>query len=571
MKKLSFIGITLVSKIQRRAIRVVFDPKTTILTGTNDTGKSSIIKNLFWTFGAEPTTDARWREAKVISVVHFDIAGSEFHLLRRESFFALFDETFELIKTFTSVTNELGPFLAELLDFKVILSNRNKEGVIPPTAFYFLPYYMDQDTSWTSNWSSFTKLQQFPKFKNDLAEYHTGIRPNEYYVAKAILSKATDELSNLNAEQRILKGMAGRLNDELSEADFNIDIEIFKEEINDLISKCQRLQLQEQKLKDNLVDLNNDKLRIQHQISLVQSAMREARLDYKFASNLTDEIGCPICGAVYENDFATRFDIAMDEGRCAEMLVELESERLNVDLKFTMENDKHSNTLNEIQEIQAILDRRQGEILLRDVINSQGKNELKSIFKQSLDGVIRTQVEKQMEINTLNEKIKGLGDKKRRTTITEDYRANMRKYLHQLDVQLSEKAYSKISSNIKAQGSDMPRALLAYYYAILAVMRKYSSAVFAPMVIDSPNQQDQDKIRLDKLLNFIKTESPTDCQLILGVADLHGVEIPGTIMKFEHQYSLLREDQYDNLNSDVTLLLEKAYNDDANSGSLKLF
>jgi len=575
MKKLSFLEITLVSKIQKRAIRVPFDPRVTILTGQNDTGKSSVIKSLFWTFGADPMTETRWKSGKVISCVKFSIENDVFSMVRREQFFALFNHKNELIKTFTSITNELGPYLAELLDFKLILNNRAKEPVVPPPAFYFLPFYIDQDQSWSKSWMAFTKLGQFPNFKRDVVEYHIGFRPNEYYVAKSTLNKATDEVEKLDSEGRILRGMLTKLSDELSEIEFNIDIEEFKEDTNHLIEECRGLQKKEQKLKEVLVELHNEKLRIEHQTDIIQKAMKQAKLDYRYAANLSEHVDCPTCGAVYENNIAARFEIAMDEGRCSDLLVELGNELSAVEGKLEAENDKHTNMVNEIQKIQSILDRKQGEVILRDVINSQGKAELKSVFKNNIDRITKDLVKKQIEIGVLNERLKNIGDPKRRAVILEQYRGHMRKFLQRLDVQLDEESYSKIVNNISVQGSDLPRAMLAYFFAVAKVMEKYSSSVLAPIVIDSPNQQDQDKIRLDRILTFIKEESNgnLDRQLILGVVELHGVDIPGTIHELIHPYELLREDVYEALNSNVTMLLDKALNDEANrqGSTLSLF
>jgi hypothetical protein len=52
---------------------------------------------------------------------------------------------------------------------------------------------------------------------------------------------------------------------------------------------------------------------------------------------------------------------------------------------------------------------------------------------------------------------------------------------------MSEKSYKKITSKIAETGSGNPRALLAYYFSILEVMKEFSTSMFCPIVIDSPN------------------------------------------------------------------------------------
>ena len=52
------------------------------------------------------------------------------------------------------------------------------------------------------------------------------------------------------------------------------------------------------------------------------------------------------------------------------------------------------------------------------------------------------------------------------------------------------------------------RGLLAYYYSILHLMKEHSTAAFCPIIIDSPNQQDQDFVNLKKMLGFIRDKRP---------------------------------------------------------------
>ena len=58
----------------------------------------------------------------------------------------------------------------------------------------FLPFYIDQDTGWNKTWASFDRLSQFKKWRQPVAEYHTGIRPNQFYIAKGEAEQFQDEL-----------------------------------------------------------------------------------------------------------------------------------------------------------------------------------------------------------------------------------------------------------------------------------------------------------------------------------------------------------------------------------------
>ncbi len=115
----------------------------------------------------------------------------------------------------------------------------------------------------------------------------------------------------------------------------------------------------------------------------------------------------------------------------------------------------------------------------------------------------------------------------------------------------------RIEGNLKSTGSELPRALLGYYYAFLSSMKKYSSSALAPVIIDSPNQQAQDEIRFDKMLNFIFDRSPLGGQVILATESTGEVELTDErIIKLDSRYALLQENSYDEVLSSLTPLME---------------
>jgi len=166
MRKFVLEEMLLMSMREQAAKRIKFHPDTTIIVGANDTGKSSLLKSIYWTFGAQPPdVNEDWKKARVTSLVKFTVDGTRYYILRSENVFGLFDSKQQLIGTYTSVTKQLGPKLAELFDFKITLTNKQGEEIIPPPAYFFLPFYIDQDDSWHENWSSFENLRQLSNWR----------------------------------------------------------------------------------------------------------------------------------------------------------------------------------------------------------------------------------------------------------------------------------------------------------------------------------------------------------------------------------------------------------------------
>ncbi len=88
-------------------------------------------------------------------------------------------------------------------------------------------------------------------------------------------------------------------------------------------------------------------------------------------------------------------------------------------------------------------------------------------------------------------------------------------------------------------------------------MKEHSTAAFCPIIIDSPNQQDQDFVNLKKMLGFIRDKRPKFSQLVLGLVDDCGIEFDGDVIELTDKYQLLRRDGYADIAEDVRELLDK--------------
>ena len=252
----------------------MFDKRMTLILGKNGTGKSCLIKSIYKTFGAPPYTyHPSWKQINPISIVRFEIDGLKYSILKDGKMYAIFYNTDELIEVFQSVTTELAPFLANLFDFKIKLPDQQNVLITPPPAFLFLPYYIDQDISWQSNWNSFSMLQQIKKYKEPIVSYHTGLKPNEFYETKGELSQYITAMKELEDERKILKNVLDKVKGKITQVDFNLDIEKFKEEVKELLVECDILRNRQEQLKSKLVELYNFKITIESQLVIAKNAL----------------------------------------------------------------------------------------------------------------------------------------------------------------------------------------------------------------------------------------------------------------------------------------------------------
>lgn len=551
--------IKLVSFLEEKAKKVTFHPNVTVIKGDNHTGKSSLIKSIYWTFGADPKDlHSKWKNADIISLVKFSLDGKTYSILRKESFFAVFDDEMNVIDTFNGITNGIGPFIAQLFNYKLVLNNSKGESLIPPPAYFLLPFYIDQDISWNMNWESFDRLSQFSNWRNDVVNYHIGIRPNEYYEIKAAIRNYQKEISALENERKISSNFISKISHQIKEEVVAIDTVQFKKEIDELLSLYDLLNRKGSSLKQKILELENHKIHIEQQIKVVNSTIAELKDDFEFAMEQSDSVECPTCGNIYENSFAERFEIAKDEDTCKDLLLSLNSDFKKIVENIQYEYKIYDRNNYEQEKIKDILSKKQGAVKLKDIILNEGKREMNLLMEEEIR-LLNTEIySNEQHIEGLKEALKEFEDKKRQKEIRTKYFNLMKSNLMKLNVlTMSEKSYKTVTSKIAETGSGKPRALLAYYFSILEVINEFSTSVFCPIVIDSPNQQDQEKANLEKMLDFIIENKPLGSQLILGLVEMNDINFEGETLILNEKHSLLGKIDYPTISVEIKDLLRK--------------
>lgn len=549
MKRLVFEKILILSHREKKAIEIKFHPKKTIIRGDNQVGKSILLKSLYYTFGANPAViNDNWTKAEPITYVSFVIDDIKLGLMRYDKKrFVLVDEEQQItVHDFSSISTKLN----EYFDFKLLLNNRQGVPEIPPPVYLFLPFYIDQDKSWFETWNAFSNLYQFSKWKKPVLDYHSGIKGNEYYKAKSDFDNIKVQLDETKNEiqtlGKILKSIKERLNNE----EFAVTIEDFSNEIAELLAYSEQLNLDQAKLKDKLAELYNQKAVIVSRVKVVESSISETQKDYKYAlSHVHDEIDCPMCGAHYDNNFSERFSIAEDQQELEELLLELRAELVSINDEIRLYDKSFIEKKVSFERMQELLTQKKSEIKLSDLIENEGKKKVKEVFEQEKQTIYNRIGEATTRHESLELTLKRINKdgENRKQAIMTKYRSSLRKFLKELNIDIektSKGIFEKMDGKIKEQGSNFPRAHLAYYFSILHVMNKYSTSTFLPIVIDSPNQQEQDRENLFAILSFIERNQPEDSQLILGLVENINETVSGDSIVLPEKYSLLQKEQF---------------------------
>ncbi|BFM18932.1 AAA family ATPase (plasmid) [Maricurvus nonylphenolicus] len=547
MKSLQLESMLLVSHREKKARKIEFDPIATIIKGENDTGKSSVIKSIQYAFGANPhNIHKNWKNADILTLIKFKLDNLSFYIYRHRGSFSLFSSSKEPIGTYSSVTNELAPELARIFDFRLKLTDRDGKSITPPPAYLMLPFYLDQDKGWTGTWCSFTNLGQFAYWKQRVAGYHFGIKPDKWYQLDSTRKNLESEKDEPERQVKAIQSVRDKTLSDFSGVDFDIDIDAFRNEVNELIDRCNALKSLERKYKNEIISSKTEKIRIEAQIEIVVKTHDELSDDYKFSSDIGDTVDCPTCGANYENSFSERFDIAQDTETCVDLLSSLREDLSNIEKSISKSESSMSQARDTRLKINKLLSQKQGDIKLKDLIDLESKKALIIHLDKEKTEYLKSIESLNLRIASTTEEMAKYDDPERRKRIIEEHGELLRKNTIKLNVNsLDESVYKNITPSIEESGSDLPRAILAYFFTSIAAIEKNGNATFFPIVIDAPNQQEQDKENLNKILSFIKESRPEDKQLIVGLVDSGEVDFEGKVIEFDKKYSVLDENYYD--------------------------
>lgn len=538
--------------------KIEFSEGFNIIQGNNDTGKSSLLKSIYYTFGADPSMHPKWDSANPISIIDFEYDSKKYTIMRNKNNISVFDSEHKLLNLSNSITKDFTPFFSELFNFKIDLTNHDNSKQQATPAYCLLPYYIDQDLSWIKNWNAFKNLSQFKKWRQDLVTFHTGIKPSEYYKLKNEKDKFTNEKKDLEQEQKILNTIYECAINDFKDMDFNINQDEFKKEMIRLMEDLNELRSSIDKSKEELKDFYNQKQVTNMQIDIAEKALDELNKDYNFCVDKLDHaVDCPICGANYENDFAERFSISKDEDKCLDLLQDLKRKLVYVDAKIDKAKENLFEKTDRSKDIEEVLKTKKEKITFSDFINYKGNQNLLTLINSQLDAIKDKIKDLLLKISEITKYLKNLESPQKTKQITTLYKNNMRSNLELLNVHnLSEEDYKKMDCQIKESGSDLPRALLGYYFSILDVISKNSSnSTFFPIVIDSPKQQDQDNINEKAILDFIQSKSPSDAQIIIGIVDIGDVKLKGKQIMLHEKYHLLNSSEYESCLKDYKILI----------------
>lgn len=531
MKSLKFKRLLVLSNSTKSANQFEFSRNLNLITANdNSVGKSTLLKLILWGVGCEPELDTTWKSQDCKTIVEFQIGDNSYRIQRYKNQIHLRENENEILE-FQKITGEYSEKFAEIVNFKALLPNQSTTVVeTPPPAFYFLPFYIDQKRSWAKSWDNFDNLGQYRSWKSTIIKYHVGLLSPEHFEIES--EKSDKKIIQKDFEAEVVK--------------LDTAVEVVESYILDTLqtvtsvnaldkitysikSDLKVLQESQEKLLNNMAILNSEKAYLYQQQILTEKLISELDKDYKYSvENIEDEeIECPLCGVVHDNNILNRTSILTDKAQAENQLKVLlkEIDKVNTKIeKNEMQLTESRIQINEINNKYIIEEENEPPVNFNQIIESIAGKSIK-------ENVIQAKTIKQAEIKQISDDVRQLNkDQKKMITketiesINDSFKSILTKYIKSLDaeaVNLSEinspLDYNKI---IKEGGAaEGVRAILAYYLTVFTMVEKYGSEVKSALIIDTPNQQEQSHTNYDKIVNLLTNEFTSDTQIIMGAME----------------------------------------------------
>lgn len=512
-----------------------------VTSSDNHVGKSSLLKSLYHTMGAEVGYDNVWDVNTKLFVITFCVNDTDYRIARHAKTFAVFEKE-ELILLTCNTTKELSPLLETIFGFSVYLPNKKSKKIeLSPPAFTFMPYYIDQDNGWSGLYDSFSRIDQYKK--NDRIKslyFHLNIYTKHTVEIMAEKDAIEQKMISLELEKERMMTILDALNEETqnivpaaSIKELERNLQIPKIHIKKLVG-----EIGEQR---NLIQSLETSLE-QHQFQL--NVIDEYRNIQKDIESHNEGVHiCPKCGYTFDEELydivRTNYNRLNEDYMCQQIgfIISAISEKLAIAKEYYITLMKRLNKEEEAfkkeQNEFDIYVRHRG---LQDSINRYnlqlGENE------HQYDELKKT-------LKDLKNQLKDLPNKKE---IEEKYIELVR--LNIIKLGAWNPAYDgniKLLKPIKAQGALENKIILSQFVGLFQTIEYFKSNIIRfPFIVDSPRSKEASNTSSKDILKMI-AEMDMLPQIILATIDYEqfadDIKVDANIIKLKEE-RLLQKSYY---------------------------
>lgn len=545
MKSIYFKSAHILSLRDKKGFFFEFSPNVNIISGENDTGKSSFIKSLYHTLGADVRLDKKWKSDNFISKVIIHVKNRDYAFIRHNKRISIFDLTEGQRHLVTSNSrSDIAEIVRDIFDFnlELVVKKTAIQAQAQPASLY-LPFYIDQDNGWGKVLDSFSNLAMYTDWQKNILHFHTGVKPKEYYKLQGEMNLIDLDLDEIFATLKALEAAKKRFEASFGRVLFDVDVEYYEELLERFLSKCQELHQEETEYRIKLIEL------LSHRDEIV-SEIEECKrlLDDNDVDSLSPSAGLDAKYAVLAN-----------REKLLQIIPELYEQKSVCDENIVNVKEELRSAQKLSSELKAMLQEVKEKLTLQDIIKSQASKQVEFTFDEQIKELHEKIGQLNATKNTITEKISEFTDKKRTQEINDKFKESLKSAQTGLGIQDPVLGTILQYGNITKSetGSRGPRAILAYHYALLKTIEEKSTIPMLPVVIDSPKQQDPDKNTTKKLFDLCIDGLSNKNQLIIGSVSFERDTDEFRTLTMTDKYSLLKPNLYDEVYEQIMPLYQQ--------------
>lgn len=550
-----FFKDILIADVQKQSARYVsFQTGLNVITSTeNHVGKSSLIKSLYNTLGADVKFDSKWSKETKLSAVSVDINGEGYRFVRFLKKFAIFKGELLILLT-DAVTKELAPKLGELFNFSVYLAEKTNSNKIvqAPPAFTFMPYFIDQDMGWSELYGSFERLDQFSKSERAKSLFfHLGIYTKTRIEYQAEKDKLKNEIEELKKRENNILITIKFLTEEIQnlipaddENELKAYLEVPNKEIQALVQTIGQIR-------NRIQELQTAVQQHEYQLNIIKLNQKNQMTEPK---EKISNFVCPRCGYEYDDEIYSMVRSNYNQSNEDYLIAQIELVIRTIRNNLKKQEKHYISLMTNLKRQEEAYDESQDAY--NAYLRHKGLADTIRKYQQELINNQFSQSKIENDIKVIDRELKKIPNKKE---IEERYIHYVKENIIALGAW--DAAYEgniMILKALDAQGSLLPKIILSQYIAIFQTMRCIQSSIIRfPFVIDSPRGKESSDTSSKEILTMISRISVLP-QVILATVDYtkfsNNVDENVNIIHFDEKFKLLNNDTYNERRDEIESL-----------------
>ena len=517
MSEMYFKSILIADIVSHKARFQQFQKGLNVITSTNNhVGKSSLLKSLYHTLGANVKYDSVWNVNNKLFVLDFCVDNIDYRIVRQIKSFAVFKGE-ELILVTSKVMSELAPLLEKIFHFGIYLDSK-KDGrvTLAPPVFTFLPYYIDQDNGWSELYGSFQNQEQYKKHdRMKSLYYHLSIYTKSAVELMAQRDKLQEELDTLKTDATKLLDIIEALTDEIQGivpaddvAQFDKNIQISKNKIRTLVKQIGEKRNRIQELEISLEQH-------EHQLQVITEYHTIAKTAQSNQEIFTHS--CPRCGYLYDDEIYNR--VHANYLNVSDSYVKTYIGQVIISIRDDLQKEKQQyiTLTKKLNNLETAYSNKEDEFEL--YIRHRGISESVDKLNTRLGKNQKEQSDIRKALKDIAKELKSFPSKKEvESKYIEFTRLNI------IKLGAWNAAYDgtiKLLSPIKAQGTLENKIILSQFVGLFQTMEYFKTqTIRLPFVVDSPRGKEASQESSKEILSMIAGISMLP-QVILATIDFN--------------------------------------------------